>query len=180
MGLHNTAESYGWLAKTFHWGMALGIIGMLAVGLYMDGLELSPDKLKLYDLHKSIGSILLGLVILRITWKLITPSVMLPDTLDAFQKLAAKAGHAALYGFMFLMPITGWMMSSAYGFPVSVFGWFTLPDLVGKDKELAHLLEEIHETGALVLMALIALHVLAALLHHFRYKDNVLKRMLPW
>ena len=179
MTARNSPSSYGWVAKSLHWFMAVMILGMLAVGLYMSDMELSPQKLQLYGWHKSVGSVLLGLFFVRITWKLLNPSVAaLPA--PAWQRIAAKATHSAFYALMLAMPLSGWLMSSAYGFPVSVFGLFTLPDLVSPDKEWAEVFYEAHELGMLALFALIALHVLAALKHHLFDKDATLKRMLPW
>lgn len=180
MPLYNTSKTYGTLAKSLHWLIGLLIIGMLAVGLYMVGLPVSPDKFKLYGLHKSIGITVLALVALRLIWKWINESPLLPDALTLWEKRLAKLGHFALYILMFAMPLSGWAMSSAAGLPVSVFGLFTLPDLVAPDKTLKANLQQVHETLAWALMAMIGLHVLAALLHHFYYKDKVLLRMLPF
>ena len=180
MTLRNSEKSYSSLAKTLHWLLALLIIGMLAVGLYMADLPMSPDTFRLIGLHKSFGIIILALATLRLIWKWMNESPLLPDAMNRLEKFLAKAGHFALYVFMFAMPLSGWAMSSAAGLHVSVFGLFTLPDLVAPDKELKHQLVELHSTMAWILMGLIALHVLAALLHHFYYKDNVLRRMLPF
>ena len=91
----------------------------------------------------------------------------------------AHAGHIALYAFMLIIPISGWLMSSAKGVQTVWFGVLPLPDLIGKDKALGHLLEEVHETLSWTLVTLIAGHVLASLKHHFIDRDDVLKRMLP-
>ena len=87
--------------------------------------------------------------------------------------------HYVLYGFMFVMPLTGWLMSSAAGLTVSFFGLFTLPNLVPANPALRHYFFNIHGTCALILIGIIVLHVLAALKHHFWDKDDILKRMLP-
>ncbi|MEZ5691498.1 MAG: cytochrome b [Rickettsiales bacterium] len=179
MCFKNTKESYGVIAKSFHWLMAVFIIILLAVGLIMADMENTPDKFKLIGLHKSFGILVLLLAILRLGWKVLDVSPSLPDGMEKFVKLAAKVGHVLLYILMFTMPISGWLMSSAAGFPVSVFGLFVMPDLIGKDKEFAHYLHEIHELLAWALIGLIVVHVLAALFHHFYYKDDILRRMLP-
>ncbi len=180
MALRNTTQSYGSLAKSLHWLVALLIIGMLAVSLWMVGLPLSPDKFKIYGLHKSVGITILSLAALRLFWKSINESPLLPATMNGLEKFLAKAAHAGLYVMMFAMPLTGWCMSSAAGISVSVFGLFTLPNLVAPDKELKHQFQELHELLAWALIAMIVLHAMAALLHHFYYKDNVLRRMLPF
>jgi cytochrome b561 len=92
----------------------------------------------------------------------------------------AHAGHLALYAFMLIIPITGWLMSSAKGGPTVWFGILPLPDLIGKDKALGHLLEDVHGALSWTLVTLIAGHVLAALKHHFIDRDDTLRRMAPF
>ena len=177
--LKNSAEHYGLIAKTFHWVMALAVVVMLAVGLYMEDLPPSPDKFRIYGIHKSIGALILIAAFLRLGWRFLNVAPPLPDSLPRWQKLAAHGMHAALYLLLLLMPLSGWLMSSAAGFPVSVFGWFTLPSLVSPDKKLFDALVKTHGLLANVLMAAGAAHILAALKHHFIDKDNILRRMLP-
>ncbi len=185
--LRNSDTSYGWPANTFHWVMALLILGMLAVGLYMAGLKgMSPDKLKLYGLHKSTGIIVLFLAFLRLTWREVNYQPKIPETkkvapgIFKLMEFAAKFTHALIYVLMFAMPLSGWLMSSALGFPVSVYGEFTMPNLIAPDKDLGHLLEKAHDYMAYTLIALLCMHVGAALFHHFILRDTVLRRMLPW
>jgi cytochrome b561 len=146
----------------------------------MTDMENTPDKFKVYGLHKSFGISVLTLVIIRLMWKAVNTAPLLPDTLRRFEKLLAHIGHAILYALLFAMPLSGWALSSASGFPVSVFGQFTLPDFVAPDNDAKHTYAEIHELLAYTLIVMIVLHVLAALLHHYYYKDNVLRRMLPF
>ncbi|MEQ1705258.1 MAG: cytochrome b [Rickettsiales bacterium] len=179
MCLKNTLQTYGVIAKIFHWLMAVLIIVLLAVGLIMADMENSPDKFKLIAIHKEVGIVVLFLASLRLSWKILDVSPLLPDSLGKMAKLGAKLGHFGLYVLMFAMPITGWLMSSAAGFPVSMFGFFVMPNLIAPDKEFSHDMNELHEILAWILMGLIALHIIAALLHHFYYRDNTLIRMLP-
>jgi len=160
--------------------MALAIIGMLALGIYMSDLKLDPWKLKVYGWHKATGALILIFVILRLLWRFANKTPELPLNMKAFEKLGAHASHAFLYIMMLYMPMVGWLMSSAAGFPVSVFGWFTLPNLMDANKEYVKLFKEMHEIGGFLLIGLICLHVSAALFHHFYKKDSVLRRMLPW
>jgi cytochrome b561 len=92
----------------------------------------------------------------------------------------AHAGHIALYAFMLIIPISGWLMSSAKGVPTVWFGIVPLPDLISKDKALGHLLEEVHESLSWIMVTLIAGHVLAALKHHLFDRDDTLRRMAPF
>lgn len=177
MPLKNTAQSYGFVTRAFHWVMALMIIGLLAVGLIMTEMEQGPDRLQIYRLHKATGAVVLFLVVLRFGWRLTNITPLLPATLTPIQKLASHLAHYGLYGLMLLMPLSGWAMSSAAGYPVSVYGLFDLPNIVAPSKELRELMGEVHELAAYVMIALIVAHAAAALVHHFHYKDNVLRRM---
>lgn len=180
MQWRNTDERYGAIAKLFHWLIGLGIIGMLCVGLYMVGMPMSPDKFKVYGLHKAIGATILFLVVLRVLWRFSNPVPLLPSDMPRWQAWGAHLSHLALYGLMFAIPLTGWAMSSAAGFPVSVFGLFTLPNLVAPDNELREFFGEAHEWLAYGLIAVLLAHVGAALEHHFIRKDTILRRMLPF
>jgi cytochrome b561 len=99
--------------------------------------------------------------------------------MSKMETLLARATHILFYFFLFAMPLTGWLMSSAKNFSVSWFGLFTWPDLIGKNERAFDLLKETHVTLSWLLLATAVLHVLAALKHHFWDKDDVLKRMLP-
>jgi len=176
MRIKNSENHYGLIAITLHWMMAILLIALLALGLYMVGLPIGLEKLKFYGWHKEYGILALILVIIRIVWRFanITPQLSLP----LLEKLAARTVHWAFYGFMFAMPITGWLITSAAGLPVSFFGLFVLPNLIGPDDHLMKLFEEIHKWLGYGLIACIVLHTAAALKHHFINKDNILRRML--
>lgn len=180
MAFRNTVTSYGSVAKFLHWLMALLILGMLALGFIMSDLERTPEKLKLYNIHKSLGMIILAVAGVRLLWKAMNIQPVLPASIPKFERFLAHAGHATLYVLMFAMPLSGWLMSSAAGFPVSVFGWITAPDLVSPAPGLKGFFNETHETLAIVIAVVAGLHVLAALLHHFHSHNNVLRRMLPF
>lgn len=175
--MRNSATSYGLPSKILHWLMAVLIVGLFAVGLYMADLEMSPDKLKIYGLHKSIGITVLALVIVRLVWRLSNPVPESAPGLSKLENSAATAAHYALYALIFLIPISGWLMSSYAGFPVSVFGLFTLPPLAAPDKAMVDEIKEWHESLAWMVILLAAAHAGAALYHHFIRKDNVLRRM---
>ena len=178
--LKNTDETYGVISRAIHWLVAVTIIFMLAFGLYMSGLPINAEKFKYYGWHKSIGAILLIAVAFRLLWKLANKTPKLPNDMPWFEKAGADLSHFSLYFMMFYMPLVGWAMSSAAGFPVSVFGWFMLPNLLAPNPEKMKLLGAMHYYGGMFLIGLISLHVFAALYHHFWRKDNILKRMLPW
>jgi cytochrome b561 len=177
--LRNTQETYGWLSKVLHWLMACMILGLLAVGIIMSDMPASPQKYELYGLHKAFGIIVLSLVCFRILWRSINRSPTLPATMPAWQRHASHLVHVALYGAMIGMPLSGWLMSSSFGYPTSVFGLVELPHLVDKNPDRGKLLAEIHETGMILLFVLLGAHIGAALKHHFIDKDGIFKRMLP-
>lgn len=176
----NTAERFGIVAKGFHWLIAVAVIGLIAVGLYMDGLDPSPLKFKLSFWHKSFGITVLALVAARLVWRLTNTHPAALATHKKWEKTLARIIHLLLYVCLFAMPLSGWAMSSAKGFSVSVFGWFTLPDIVGENKELGGLLREAHEYIAWALIACIVLHFGGALKHHVIDRDSTLRRMIPF
>ena len=169
--------TYTPVAKGLHWLMAVMILGLLALGLYMSDLPLSPEKLTLYSWHKWAGVTVFVLVWLRLAWRVTHRPPALPDTLSPLMRLAAHAGHAGLYVLMVAIPLTGWLMSSAKGFQTVWFGVLPIPDLLGRDRELGDLLQQVHKLLNLLLMLTLAGHVAAALWHHFVLKDDTLHRM---
>ena len=166
-------------AKWLHWLIALMVFGLLGVGLYMTDMRISPQKIQLYMTHKSVGLTVLMLMLLRVAYRLMNPPPALPDGIPVWQKAASHVSHALLYLLLFAMPISGWLMNGASGFPMKYFGLVRVPDLLVRNQENLALLKAAHFYIAWTLMAVIALHVLAALKHHFIDRDTVLRRMLP-
>ena len=164
-------------AKSLHWLMALLLIGLLALGFYMQDLPLSPEKLQLYAWHKWAGVSAFLLVLLRLSWRLAHTPPPLPASMPRTMQLAAHAGHLLLYVLMLAIPLTGWLMSSAKGFQTVWFGVLPIPDLIGKDKATGELLALVHKSLNLLFVAVILGHVAAALKHHFIDKDGLLDRM---
>lgn len=173
-------SAYTRTAVFLHWLLALGLVGTFALGFYMEGLSLSPSKLKLYSWHKWAGISLLALAVLRLAWRMSHPAPALPASMGAWARLAAHVGHWALYGLMLLIPFSGWLMSSAQGFSVMWFGIVPLPDLVSRDAALGGILKNIHVTLNYVLLAAVTGHVGAALYHQFIKRDSIMARMLPF
>ncbi len=177
--LGNTPDSFGTIAKTFHWVTALCIAGMLAVGLIMVDMEPSPAKMTLYSLHKSTGVIILFLVLLRLTWRLLNPVPQLPGSLQPWHHRLAKLSPLALYILLFLAPLSGFTLSQAAGYPVTFYNLFTLPNILPTNPDLSKSADMVHKYGAFTLMGVLILHISAALYHHFVLKTNVFQRMLP-
>jgi len=164
-------------AIAMHWLIVLMLIGAFALGWYMTDLKISPAKLQYYAWHKWLGITILGLVVLRLLWRVTHKPPPLPLATPRWQVLAAGAGHWTLYLLLLAIPLSGWAHSSAAGFPVVYFGWLQLPDWLPKDKALAHQMEELHEMLTTALLVVVAAHVLAALKHHFIDRDGLLHRM---
>lgn len=176
----NKTEHYTRTAIFMHWLVGLGMIGTLAVGLYMVDMPFSPGKLQIYSWHKWAGMTLLVLSIIRLAWRLSHPAPELPESMGPLSRLAAHAGHWVLYFLMIAIPLSGWLMSSAQGFPVVWFGVLPLPDLVAKNAELGAILKNVHVILNYTLIVVLIGHIGAALQHHFIKKDTVLIRMLPF
>lgn len=176
MRITNTADKYGFVAIFLHWIIALLMIGLIIVGLYMVRLPISLEKLKLYGWHKEYGFIVLGLAVIRLLWRLgnTTPSLAIP----LWEEVTARGVHWLFYAFMFALPISGWLITSAAGLPVSFFNLITIPNLIAPNETLRLLFQEIHEWLGYALLAVIFLHTAAALKHHFINKDDILRRML--
>ncbi|MDY0054667.1 MAG: cytochrome b [Methyloversatilis sp.] len=166
-------------AMSLHWLIALAIIGMFGFGLYMVELPLSPQKLKFYSYHKWAGVTVFLLILLRLVWRLTHRPPDLPAGMPAWQVSAAKAGHHLLYVLMVIVPLSGWLMSSAKGFQTVWFGVLPLPDLLAKDEALGDALLWAHRLLNWLFMAVVAGHVGAALKHQFVDRDGLMSRMLP-
>lgn len=175
--IKNTKSSYGLITKLLHWVIGIGIIGMLVVGFIMTDMPPADEKWQLYFVHKSIGVTILGLVALRILWRFVNVQLDLPSDLPGWQKSASKITHFLLYVFMFLMPVSGVLMSRFGGHEINVFNLFTISALE-KDPALSSLFSNMHGFSAIIFSLLIALHVCGGLYHHFVRRDNILIRMI--
>lgn len=164
-------------AIMLHWLVALLIFAAFPLGVYMHDLPLSPARLRLYSYHKWLGVTVFLLAVLRILWRAGHRPPPLPDAMPHWQQAASHAVHHLLYVLTLAVPLSGWLMSSAKGFQTVWFGVLPLPDLVGKDKALGEALAIVHQSLNFALLALVALHVAAALKHHFIDRDGVLLRM---
>lgn len=168
---------YHAISRTLHWLMALLLVGMVSLGYYMKSLTLSPTKFQLYSWHKWTGICLLGVLAFRLIWRLSHPQPARLGSVDRLQAMFAGAGHGLLYLLMALIPLSGWLMSSAKGIPTVLFGLYPLPDLLSKDPELGNRLVTVHTWLNYALIALVFVHVAAALKHHFIDRDAVFSRI---
>jgi len=176
MGIGNTSQQWGWLSKILHWLTAVLIFVQIPLGFYAESLKLSPLKMDIFVWHKSLGMLVFLLLILRLLWR-IKGTIPKPVGASLIQQYLAQAAHYLLYGLMVLLPISGWITSSAANIPIKLFWLIPLPALVGPDDALKSLAAEVHEISVFVLLAVLILHIGAALHHHLLLRDNTLKRM---
>ncbi|MBS0455618.1 MAG: cytochrome b [Proteobacteria bacterium] len=167
------------LAKWLHWLVALLIAVQVVLGWMAASWHLSPTKLELFVWHKSTGMLVLLLVLLRLAWRLTHPAPPLPAGMPRWERLAAHASHYLLYAAMLAMPLSGWVVNSASGVPFSIYWLVPLPAIAPVDRHVTDLASTVHLVLGILLLALVAVHVAAALRHHFSKHDDVLVRMLP-
>lgn len=177
MPLKNMSERFGLIAKSFHWVMAVFILGLLTVGYVMAGLAVSPDKIKLVYLHKSFGILVLMLAVGRLAWRYVSPRPARDPRIKPWEDRLATIVHGLLYVVLFAMPLSGWIMSSAGDYPASFFGLFTLPEIVPKNAALMMTAGNIHSALAVIILVLLALHFAGAAKHHVIDGDDTLRRM---
>ncbi|MEG2940853.1 MAG: cytochrome b [Thermomonas sp.] len=179
MPLKNTRDQWGGVSKALHWLTLLLLVWIGWLGLTMGDLPNGPDKIATYALHKSIGITILSLVVIRICWRLYAGS---PDAVPGtphWQERIASLTHFALYALLLAMPLSGWILNSASGYPLQWFGLVNLPALTGKDHDLHELAEDIHEWLFWTMATLVVAHAAAAFYHHLFQRDATLTRMLP-
>jgi len=177
MQLYNTEKSWGAVAQILHWVIFVLFVGQLTVGLIMTDMEPSDQKWFFYGTHKAMGIVILGFVIARILWRL--KSIIPADPkVPVWQLKAAETVILFLYFVMLALPITGLIMSLLGGHNISFFGLFTI-EAFGKVPGISGVANEAHTYLSYAVIAAIAVHILAALYHHYIIKDDVLRRMLP-
>lgn len=180
-------QRYTTTAIILHWLIVAGIVALIAIGLTMThGSIAAATKFKLFQLHKSIGITVLGLVLVRVVWRLVYRPPALPETIPPLEHKAAAGTHFVLYLLMVGLPLTGWALVSVapLNIPTVLFGLVRWPHIailsgLHEKARATALFDDVHSYGAWALIALIGLHAAAALRHHFFMRDDVLRRMLP-
>ena len=174
MSALNTESSFGWVTRAIHWAMALGVIAMLGLGSYIARMEVGMSNLWLFGLHKSIGVVLLALLILRLIWHLASPpSRSLPaDT--PWKDSAARWVHRSFYVLLIAVPLSGWVGSGASGLDVVIFERFTLPPLAPTSEAWESAAFAVHFVLTKLLALCVVLHVAGALTR----RDGTLRRMV--
>jgi len=176
--IRNSPAAWGWPAIALHWVGAALIIVLLAHGWWMTHLAARPDRLANYGLHAALGYDFLALLVLRLLWRWINPVPVLEG--QAWERHAAKAAHIALYVLMLACALTGWALAGTFRNPLDrdLLG-VALPAIYqSPDRDMHGLFEDSHKILAYLLAALVVVHVLGALRHHFIKHNDVLRRML--
>ena len=179
MPMKNTHDRYGWLSVALHWSMALAVFGMFALGVWMRDLSYyDPWYRQGPFIHKSIGILLLGLLLFRLFWRAINPRPQDAPGMKAWERITAHLTHYALYALLLVLMLAGYLISTADGRAIDVFGWFSVPATLHGLENQEDIAGEIHEFLAWILLILAGVHAVAALKHHFYNRDNTLLKML--
>jgi cytochrome b561 len=171
-----TPNSFSFLQRMLHWLMAILVLAMLFIGVTMIS-TLRPRFLTLLAIHKPLGIAILVLALLRLGVRLKRGAPPLPAELPSIQVIAAKLSHLVLYALLVAMPLIGWAMLSAGGYPIVIFGSFHLPAILPQNDHLYAVLRTAHTLFAYVFFATILLHVAAALFHAWIRRDGVFRTM---
>ncbi len=179
MQLRNSSRRYGIISISLHWIFAIAVYAMFGLGLWMVTLSYYDGWYhQAPELHKSIGVLLMMGLVIRVIWRHISPPPAAPKTHSKFTRISAVAAHITLYALLFALLISGYLISTAEGKPISVFGIFDVPATLADAGSQADIAGVIHLWLAWSVVILSVLHGLAALKHHFIDKDDTLKRML--
>jgi cytochrome b561 len=179
MQLTNSADQYGLVSKILHWLIAALIIALIAIGWWMVDLGYY-DPLYHGSLlwHKSLGICVGLIVIFKFVWRWPSPSPQAQTSLTAFERIASHLVHLLLVLAMWVIPASGYLVSSSEGAAIEVFNWFNVPALMTVSDQSRDIAIEIHYYFAYGTLALVALHAAAALKHQFIDGSGTLKRML--
>jgi cytochrome b561 len=173
------ASEYGGVAKSLHWLIVALVAIQFVVSWLMPEIGRNTRPSTLINLHFSLGVLILVVMLVRFILRLSEPvRVSMPDS-PIWERWTAEALHRLFYFLLLVGPFLGWASASAHELPVNVFGFFTLPDIAAPHARWALTAGDVHKVGMWTLLALIGLHVAAALYHYFVRHDAVLQRMLP-
>lgn len=172
-------DHYPATSKLLHWAVAICVLATAPVAITMHSLDKGATQDVLYNVHKSLGVLILMLMVLRLINRLVVGAPIPDPEIEPWQRTVSSIVHGSLYVLLFAMPIVGYIANSAYGAPTPFFGLFNVPPIVGKNEALATQLFTIHRWVGWLVIVLVLMHVSAALYHHFIRGDHVLQRMLP-
>jgi cytochrome b561 len=177
--IRNTHTAWGSISRLFHWGLGFLIIGMLAYGWWMNHMAARPDRFFHRSIHADIGYVVLLLMVVRLVWRGLNPVPAQPSDAPRWQRIAARISHGALYAVTILVAMLGWAHSGAHKPDYADwFGLFRVPQFTSTDKAGANFYENLHIYMAYLLIALVVIHIAAALYHLLARRDNVASRMI--
>jgi len=167
-------------AIVLHWLIALGVLAQIGFGWALGEVPRgTPERTIYVNLHKSTGMVLGALILLRLAWRLTHKPPPLPVSIPVWQRRAARASHGLLYGCMLVMPLAGYSASNFSRFGVNFFNGVMLPPWGANDRAIYTFFNGVHVWTSYLFVALIAIHVLAALRHLLVERDAVFRRMWP-
>jgi cytochrome b561 len=172
-------DQYSSVSKWIHWIIALCVIVALPMGIALDKLPEGPLQDRLFDLHRSLGILVLALAIVRVAARQTFGTPAPASSLTTFERIASTAAHHSLLALIFLQPIVGWLSMDAYRADVSVFGLFTLPHVLPQSDAAYKFLSRVHAVLGFLMAFILAAHIGGALMHGVIKRDGVLNRMLP-
>ena len=172
------APGYTLTARVLHWVVAVLVLIMAPIGIAMANADFGKAQDTLYHLHRSIGLLLLPIVLIRVFWRWQHPAPPLPADIPIIQQMAAHMTHWALYALLIVQPVVGWIATSAYGAPILFFWIFEVPPIWPVDQAFSERVFALHRWIGLAIAFLLCAHIGAALFHHFVRKDRVLLRMV--
>ena len=172
------ADRHHVFARFLHWATFLVLAAGYLLIWWRDGLDDPDTRRVVLNWHATVGLTVVVLAAARLIARVLGDGWIVVHDLKPMERRAANLSHALLYAAIVGIPLLGWLVVSAKGRAVSVFGWFDLPLLIGKDRDLSDVLQQGHYYAAMALLAVVAVHVIAALYHHFIRKDGVLRAML--
>ena len=177
MALRNSETEFGSLAKWLHWLVAVGILSLLALGLWQEGMESGPERSEIRAVHASIGMIVFVLMSVRIVWRLMNGVPEHAVGVPGWQKLAARVTHGGLYAAVFLQLIAGQLTIATGGNPLPFFGLLSISLPIAESRDGHEFWEEVHKSVWMIILVLLAVHIVAAAYNHFVAKNDVLRRM---
>ncbi len=182
MSVRSTGEEWGWVTRALHWFIGLTVLGMISAGLYAKSLDVSTPEgdlqyFRVIDTHKSLGLLVITLMVFRVVWRLSELTPRVPADVPTWEVVLARVTQLLIYLALFLIPVSGFFWATAYGEPVRFFG-MKLPGFVHVRGVQATLAHHFHIVAAFVLMVFLALHVSGALKNHFVSRNDVLRKML--
>ncbi len=178
--MNDAPAGYSATAKTIHWIMAALILGSAWIGMTLEDIPRGSDGRNWWTTqHEVTGFLVLVLLLARMSWRVTKGAPPLPGSMPAWQMQATHIAHYGLYVLMLASPVVGMLLSSARGRTVNVWGVFDLPSLWTRDRVWGGRFEAAHSVLSYLLLAVVAIHIAAALYHHFVQRDDVLRRMLP-